>query len=276
MYNLSDQAKTQYEEEGYLAPLTALEKDELDPLRDRILHLGSAREGQLPPALNFKPHLLVPDLWNLVHAPRIVEPVVDILGQDVLCWVSSFFDKAPGTAKHVHWHQDSTFWGLERPDALTVWVAFTPSNRTNGCMRVLPKSHGDQMRHIYAEDPENMLRGGEVLASPVDESEVRDIELAPGEMSLHHQRLVHGSRPNTGKERRMGFAIRYIAGDLKGLQNDQSFATLVHGEDRGGFQIETAPERDLDPQALRRHGKILRKFNEIVNREVKRHNEASA
>ena len=31
-----------------------------------------------------------------------------------------------------------------------------------------------------------------------------------GEISLHHIRLVHGSKPNTTANRRIGLAIRYI------------------------------------------------------------------
>jgi len=270
MATLQPEQIERYRSEGYLSPLRVLDDAETTALRERIFSLGAARGGRLPPALNMKAHLLVPALWDLVHDPRIVGPVVDVLGDDVLCWGSSFFDKAPGSPQHVHWHQDSTYWGLERPDALTAWVAFTRSDTTNGCLRVVPGTHGDQMRHIAANDPTNMLGGDEVLAADVDESLTLDVPLDPGEMSLHHQRLVHGSRPNTGSERRMGFAIRYIAGDLRGLRDDHSFATLVHGRDLGGFQLEQAPRDDLDPEALRRHGTILRKANEIVRREIAR------
>jgi hypothetical protein len=271
MTTLTAEAISAYRDEGYLAPLRALPDEEIASLREHVFKLGAARGGQLPPALNMKAHLLVPCLWDLVHDSRIVGPVIDLLGDDLLCWGSSFFDKVPGSPHHVHWHQDSSYWGLERPDALTVWIAFTNSDTANGCLRVVPGSHREQLRHVNAEDPSNMLSGGEVLAAAVDEASVRDVVLAPGEMSIHHQRLIHGSRPNTGTERRMGFAIRYIAGDLKGLRNDRSYATLVHGRDLGGFEIEEAPRKDMDPDALRRHGTILRKFNDIIRREIARH-----
>ncbi len=44
----------------------------------------------------------------------------------------------------------------------------------------------------------------------VDESKVVNIELQPGEFSLHHVRIVHGSDPNNADYRRLGFAIRYV------------------------------------------------------------------
>ncbi|MCA0920130.1 phytanoyl-CoA dioxygenase family protein [Pseudooceanicola nanhaiensis] len=266
-----DTLRQRYARDGYIAPLRILDTARVDALRALVDKLGAARGGRLPPALNMKAHLLIPELWDLVHHPDIVGPVTALLGEDVLCWGSSFFDKAPGTADHVHWHQDSTYWGLERPDALTAWIAFTPSIGENGCLRVVPGSHGAQMRHRDAQDPANMLGGGEVLCDAVDEATVVDVPLQPGEMSIHHQRLIHGSRPNTGSLRRMGFAIRYIAGDLKGLKNDQSYATLVNGRDLGGFVMEQAPRSLMDPEALRRHGTILRKFNTIIRREIDEH-----
>ena len=38
----------------------------------------------------------------------------------------------------------------------------------------------------------------------------RNVELAPGQVSLHHVDLVHGSAPNTSGRRRAGYAVRYM------------------------------------------------------------------
>ncbi|MGJ3230737.1 MAG: phytanoyl-CoA dioxygenase family protein [Oceanicaulis sp.] len=264
----SETLRTVYARQGYVSPIPILSPGEADALLAKVNTLGAARGGRLPPALNMKAHLLSPALWALVHDSRILAPVRAILGDDVLCWGSSFFDKAPGEASHVPWHQDSTYWGLERPDALTAWVALTASTPQTGCLRVMPGTHGAQRDHRDAGDRDNMLPAGEVLCDAVDETAAVDIVLHPGEMSLHHQQIVHGSKPNRGTQRRIGFAIRYIAGDLRGVGRDRSYATLVSGRDHGGFVLETAPERDMDPAALRRHGRILRATHAIVRREV--------
>ena len=55
-----------------------------------------------------------------------------------------------------------------------------------------------------------------------------DCILNPGEMSLHHVKLVHGSEPNRSNNRRIGLAIRYIPTDVKQLKVRDS-ATLVRG-----------------------------------------------
>jgi ectoine hydroxylase-related dioxygenase (phytanoyl-CoA dioxygenase family) len=44
----------------------------------------------------------------------------------------------------------------------------------------------------------------------VDESQAVDVVLKPGEMSLHHTNIVHGSSPNTSDGPRIGFVVRFV------------------------------------------------------------------
>jgi hypothetical protein len=75
------------------------------------------------------------------------------------------------------------------------------------------------------------------------------IELRPGEMHLHHVRLVHGSPPNPSNDRRIGFAIRYIPTSVKQVAGEDS-ATLVRGVDTyNHFAHEPRPELDMDPDS---------------------------
>jgi non-haem Fe2+, alpha-ketoglutarate-dependent halogenase len=65
----------------------------------------------------------------------------------------------------------------------------------------------------------------------VESENTVDCILNPGEISLHHVKLVHGSEPNRSNDRRIGLAIRYIPTGLKQLKVRDS-ATLVSGVDR--------------------------------------------
>jgi hypothetical protein len=92
----------------------------------------------------------------------------------------------------------------------------------------------------------------------VDEAEAVDITLQPGEMSLHHVLIVHGSEPNRADWPRIGFAIRYVPTHVRQLSGEKDSAMLVRGQDRfGHFDHESAPEGDLHPHALARHKAIL-------------------
>jgi hypothetical protein len=249
-----------YRREGFLAPITVMPPAEMAVHLRGLQQLESERAGRLAPTHNIKTHLLIPWAWDLVHDPRILDPVEDLLGPDILCWAAGFFDKRPGEPHHVTWHQDASYWGLSAPDALTAWLAFTPSRRDNGCMRVSPRTHGTVLPHIQGQDRTNMLPGRERVALDVDADHAVDIVLEPGEMSLHHVLTVHGSEANRSTERRCGLAIRYIAGHLTKLKGARGTATLVRGRDHGHFELESAPEAAFHPDALARYATVLRSW----------------
>ena len=59
-----------------------------------------------------------------------------------------------------------------------------------------------------------MLASGLTLEIDIDPNCVVDVCLQPGEMSFHHERMVHGSEPNRAEDKRIAFAIRYLAADV--------------------------------------------------------------
>ena len=150
----------------------------------------------------------------------------------------------------MSWHQDSTYWGLEPPDIVSAWIAFTPSRRANGCMRVVPGTHAlGQLAHVDGFADENLLSRGQEVQVEVDEAEAVDLELEPGEMSLHHVRIVHGSNPNPTDVPRIGFVVRYIATHCRQI-GGRTPAALVRGEDRyGHFDPLPCPAAEFDPEA---------------------------
>src|SRR5262249_46078374 len=153
------------------------------------------------------------------------------------------------------------------PDVVTAWVAFTESTPANGNMRIVPGSHRTQMRHVDTFHPDNLLSRGQEISVEVDESRAVDIVLQPGEMSLHHVLMVHGSRANPSADRRIGFAIRYIPPRIRQTMGPRDSATLVRGVDAfGHFELEPQPERDFDPAMLALHAEISERQAKILYR----------
>jgi len=256
-----------YREEGYLFPIRVMSEDAALELRRRLEAFERDSGGPLKGDLRHKSHLLFTWLAELVRHPRILDAIEDLYGPDLLCWSSNFFIKESETPAFVSWHQDSTYWGLSKPDVVSAWVAFTPATRANGAMRVIPGSHKrEQIPHRDTFAKHNLLTRGQEIAVEVDEREAVTIELAPGEMSLHHVRLVHGSPPNLSGDRRIGFAIRYVPTHVRQLEGEDS-ASLVRGEDRyRHFTHEPAPPRDLDPAMLDLHKRIAERNARILYR----------
>ena len=232
MKSLTEAAVRQYRDLGYYAPVPVLTRAEADGLR-RSLEAFEASGDGMQGAVRHKPHLLFTWLNELIRHPRILDAVEDVIGPDILCWGTSFFIKEKRNPGYVSWHQDSTYWGLEPPDIITAWVAFTDSTAANGAMRVIPASHKlDQVPHRDTFAAANLLSRGQEIMVDVDEREAAMLELAAGEMSLHHVRLIHGSDPNPSDDRRIGFAIRYIPTYVRQVAGSHDSATLVRGEDR--------------------------------------------
>jgi non-heme Fe2+,alpha-ketoglutarate-dependent halogenase len=254
-----------YEREGYLAPVPVMSAADARTLRATLETIEAGTGGPLRGDLRHKAHLLFPFLAELIRHPAILDAVEDLLGPDLLCWNTNFFIKEAETPSFVSWHQDSTYWGLSAPDVCTAWVALTLSNLDNGAMAVIPKSHTiDQIPHRDTFDRHNLLTRGQEVAVEVDEKEAMPLVLLPGEMSLHHVRLVHGSPPNPSPDRRIGFAIRYIPTRIHQLEGEDS-ATLVRGVDRfHHFELEPAPERDMQDDMMSLHRRLTERAAQIL------------
>jgi hypothetical protein len=264
---LSPQEIEEYHRDGYHFPIGVLSPEEALEYRLRLERAARDLGGPLRGVYRVKPHLLFTWLADLVRHPALLDAVDDVIGPDILCWNTSFFTKEARSPGFVSWHQDATYWGLSAPDVVTAWVAFTESNPTNGNMRVIPGSHRTQRAHVDTFHPHNLLSRGQEISVEVDESEAVDIALEPGEISLHHVLLVHGSGANPSDDRRIGFAIRYIPTSVRQVAGPRDTATLVRGEDAfGHFEPEPRPEADLDPSMLALHAEISDRQAKILYR----------
>jgi ectoine hydroxylase-related dioxygenase (phytanoyl-CoA dioxygenase family) len=251
---LGEEQVARYHERGYCFPVRVFQPHEIQALHER----HRAASGVLTGRNNQKPHLLFSWLAAIVRDARILDPVAAILGPDLLCWSSQFFTKPAGDPGYVSWHQDGTYWGLSSPEVVTAWIAFTPSTPESGCMRVIPGSHRELVRHEDTFAADNMLSRGQEIAVEVDLARAVDVVLQPGEMSLHHVLIFHGSEPNRSHLPRVGYAIRYIPTHVAKTGGLRESASLVRGVDRyGHFDPEPAPIADLHPDAVSFHGRVI-------------------
>lgn len=276
---LSPAQIAQYHDQGFISPIRVMSAAAAAEYRSRLEAYEASSGGPLRGDLRHKSHLLFTWLAELVRHDKILDAVEDLYGPDLLCWSTNFFIKEKANPAFVSWHQDSTYWGLSRPDVVSAWIAFTAANSGNGAMKVIPGTHKiDQIAHRDTFDKHNLLTRGQEVAVDVDESKAVTITLEPGEMSLHHVRLVHGSPPNMSNDRRIGFAIRYVPTSVSQIAGMDS-ATLVRGTDRHHhFELEPRPARDLDPELVTLHKQITERNAQILYRgtDVKSYNDPRA
>ena len=221
-----------------------------------------------------KPHLLARWAHDIAVDFRILDLVEHILGPDIMLWSSDFFVKAAGKGTYVTWHQDTPFWHLDPLDkTVSVWVCITPSTVESGCMKAAPGSHrdGDLTTEWRSKEggasQEDLLSRQQMLSRDFSDDDALDVELSPGQFSIHHGLTVHGGQPNPADYDRIGFVLRFITPDTRQLKAEDS-AMLVRGEDRFGLYLhETPPDEDFSPAAIRQIDEVYARpsgFNDMV------------
>ena len=246
---LSPSDVEQYEAEGFLSPLPILSPDEVAYYRASEERLQQAIAATSTPRLSAHLHLHFQWAYDLVTDPRILDIVEPILGPNILVHSSTMFGKRPGDEQYVSWHQDGYYINLTEPAFVSAWVALSDSDVENGCLRVIPGSHrqGRLPHGETSKSEKNMLLTGQEVAIEIDEGKAVDLVLRPGEASLHHVDLLHGSNANRSGRPRIGFAIRYVATHVKqGLKHHP--VLLARGQDAYHHYTvqEARPGENLD------------------------------
>ena len=270
MVGLTKEQKEFYQENGYLAPVRIMSTEDAGRLRSLYENTFDPDNvatilkdvGFDPNEVDLRqssPHLFYKWVAELMYQPKLVGAVRDILGADVVVWLTEFFVKEARSSNFISWHQDLKYWRLDmRFEEVTAWVALSASTPESGCMRVLPGSHKlDLVDHRDTFSDKNMLSRGQEIAVDVNEDETVDLVLQPGEMSLHHGKIFHASHANKSNDKRIGFVVRClpsaarqtfgkgIASHLCGAYDDKNFDLLPAADDN-------APSAQLFSDILRR------------------------
>ena len=87
-----------------------------------------------------------------------------------------------------------------------------------------------QRDHVDTYGEDNLLARGQTVMS-VPQEKVVPIELRPGQLSVHHPRVVHGSGHNTSNKRRVGFVIQSYIDTEVDQHLGKSYAQLARGHD---------------------------------------------
>jgi non-haem Fe2+, alpha-ketoglutarate-dependent halogenase len=249
-----------YEEHGYLYPLRVFGEPETAEFRrqfDEYTESNRDRLNKMIPrerrAVYGLTHLELPWVYQMASHPKVLDAVEGAIGPNILVWGSDWFVKFAHDPAFISWHQDGAYWGMNPPKVTTAWIALSPSTLESGCMQVMPGTQKMQFeqRETYARD--NALSRGQEIAVDVDESKAVALVLSPGEMSLHHIGIAHGSKANTSQHPRIGIAVRYIAPEVVQQGSERQIVQLVRGRDEfNNFEIVAPPGDPSTAAEIRR------------------------
>ncbi|MBB6520258.1 phytanoyl-CoA dioxygenase family protein [Pseudoteredinibacter isoporae] len=239
MSTLNPAQVEQYKAQGFICPVDILSPEEARVSRAQLEAMEELQGKPMDRIQCNKTYLLYDWADELVHHPKVLDAVEALIGPDILCYMTNLFTKEAGTGSYVSMHQDAAYWGVDADDVVTAWIALSPATAESGVMKVEPGSHTRERSQVNTYAKDNLLTRGQAIPDAELEPEKQVyMELEPGQMSLHHFMLVHGSDPNQSDDRRIGLAVRYVAATAKKIGKPES-ALLVRGENKGNFLMET-------------------------------------
>lgn len=224
------EAYEQYTGEGYSTVPNAIDDTLVDEARDHIDWLLEQNPDKRPEELTQD---LVPTdpFWvRLVSDDRLLDIVEEFIGPDIALFSSHYIAKPPGDGQPVLWHQDGVYWPLEpKEDVVTIWLALDQTRPSNGCMQVIPGTQTLELQEIKENTEVDNVLSSEIDME-IDESDAVPVELEPGDVSLHHPNILHGSENNGSYTWRRGLTIRYIPATTSITEDPWEAALMLRGE----------------------------------------------
>ncbi len=268
---LSSEQIRSFSDNGYLSPVRVMSAEEAAGYRAQLEAFENAQGMTLRGDQRCKNYLLFTWAQQLIRHPVILDAVEDIYGPDLLIYTSTSWIKEANSGSFVSWHQDSTYFGLEPLDNVTVWLALTPATNETGCMRVLPGSHKLGQLPTRLEPVENnLLSSGQNVEHHFNEADTVEMPLEPGEISMHHTCAIHGSPGNNSNDRRIGIGMHFMPAYVRPFKclidaNAVCSVTLVRGRQHHDiFPLEAAPESDASETAKAAHAAGVASYRNMM------------
>ena len=231
-FGLSPDELAHWNENGYLVRLDVFTPEENDALRQvaedivdgkrpfpsaHIDQNALVRDGKTEEKGIYAMHKIhhpscyAPEFLARVRDSRLTDPLVDILGPDVLGINNLFIWKAPKIGLGFPWHQDKFYFRSRFNTETTVgtWTAIDLADRENGCLFVIPGSHKwDIFQH---DDLEGSQQREFKLARGVRDKDGVAVEVPSGAVIWFHSHLLHKSTDNHSLRFRRAYVSHYLS-----------------------------------------------------------------
>ena len=157
------------------------------------------------------PSCHIPEFLERVRDPRLTDPIVDLLGPDILGINNLYIWKAPEIGLGFPWHQDKFYFRQRFVTDTTVgtWTAIDAADRGNGCLYVIPGSHlGPVVEHDQLEGSQ---QSEFKLARDTRNEAGVALEAEPGAVIWFHSHLLHKSTDNHSGRFRRSYVSHYLS-----------------------------------------------------------------
>ena len=224
--------REEYDEKGYVIVRNAIDPDLAQESVDHVHWLCKRHPDVRPERFHHEMLVHDPFMHRLAGDNRLLDIAARFISPGVALFGAHYIAKKPFEGQAVQWHPDGAYWPLEPMEVTSLWVAGTESTVANGCMRVLPGTQNNppmERSELVDLDPDKYVLRHGMRSDRVDDTNAVDLELGPGDISIHNPRIIHGSNSNTSDKWRVGLTLRYIP-TTTWVNRDRHECILFRGE----------------------------------------------
>lgn len=145
--------------------------------------------------------------WDLLRDPRLLGPVVAVLGDGVQLLQSLALVKPPEIGIPKAWHQDTPYFPISpATETVGLWIALDDATLDNGCMQVVPGSHRQGILPHVQGTTGWML---DPVAAARAQAAAVALPIAAGSALLFDANLLHFTDANRSPRRRRAVQFHF-------------------------------------------------------------------
>lgn len=234
----------QFRRDGFVA-LNLFGKDEVDEIRETFMAMakdgpveglsevrrkqvdGEVRGYDATDPLAFYPRMMQPHkhadkpvgrvaMKYLVH-PRLKPILAALFDEEPYAAQSMFYFKPPG-ARGQALHQDNFYLRVKPATCLAAWISIDDADEENGGMMCVPNT--SDLAIACPEDADPKLYFSREHVEPPPGLKPMPITLKAGDVLFFNGNVIHGSTPNTSKDRfRRSLICHYVPESTTEMSN---------------------------------------------------------
>lgn len=160
-----------------------------------------------------------PEFLNRTRDIRLTDPIVDLIGADILGLNNLYIWKPPRIGLGFPWHQDKWYFNNQYITTKTVgtWTAIDDSDLENGCLYVIPGSHKQGVREHVNLDGSQQNEFKYALEAK-DEDGI-PVEVPAGSVIFFNNQILHKSTDNHSERFRRSNVAHYICAHSDRVEN---------------------------------------------------------
>ncbi len=238
---VTEQQLAQFNRDGFLIVRGVFTQQEVDTIRETFMTMNqngpveglsevrhhSGGEYTTNDPLAFYPRMMHPHKhpdkpvgplsMNYMLDPRIRAVLQTLMGEEPFAVQSMFYFKPPG-ARGQDLHQDNFYLRVKPGTCMAAWVAVDDSDEENGGMMCVPNTAHLAIACPEKSDPKLYFTTEHVEPPPGLKPE--HTRLKAGDVLFFNGSVIHGSTPNTSKDRfRRSFICHYVPQSTKEMHS---------------------------------------------------------